>query len=69
MQSAIVGKLECHKKVTLHSAASVLPEAGWAAAILELGQVEPAVSSQKAPLSPACCLRTVVTLQTSELLL
>ena len=70
MQSAIVGKLECHKKVTLHSAASVLPEAGWAAAILELGQVEPAAaSSQKASLSPACCLRAIVTLQTSELLL
>ena len=67
MQSAIVEKLESHKKVTLHSAASILPEAGGTAAILELIQVEPIAS--KAPLSPACCLRAVVALQTSKLLL
>ena len=61
-------KLEDTKNVTLlHPAASILPEAGRTAAVLELVQVEPIAS--KAPLSPAGCLRTVVTLQISEFLL
>ena len=51
--------------------ASILSETGGAAAELELVKVEPGdvASCQEASLSPAWCLRTIVTLQASQLLL
>ena len=51
--------------------ASILSETGGAAAELELVKVEPGdvASCQETSLPPACCLRAIVTLQASQLLL